>query len=1744
MLSIAVVIATHNRPELLAARSLASVSEQTRPPDYLLVVDDSSLELRAANAKTVAELNIHAARIIYLENQRMPGASGAWNTALSCLQNLDPAVFVAVLDDDDSWEPTYLENCELAVLDGCLDMVAAGLVFHRSHESEGDLLLPPEGLSVNDLLVRNTHIQGSNLFVRLRKLLEAGGFDEALTSTTDRDICIRLADLGTVNFRALDECLVHHFAEDDRPRLSTAGGDAKRTGLTHFYRKYRGRMSVDQHAAFRDRCLRLFNCDPTASPEISPPHLPSSPTGASSGNLVMVAGAITSPDTDYTERLLHSLERKIGSCENAILKVVLLENGGSNPASRKALRSLVDNARNRGADIVLRTLEQQEDDAAAGVFDTSPERLAGRKSIALSRTMLQHYLFQEAKPLPGAVVWILDDDVVLESLASGPDGSPQVADVDYVSAVRELRESGADAVLCEITGDPPLPALSCVRTQLVDLYHNLHLLCSLAPESRWPDLNTENRLARQDCADYYYDLSSRGTTQLERPFWFDAEGNTATAGQIFREMVGLLPGILSGVQVFRPLVQDETGEIGSTLLPSTNRGPATLVFDLQLLRDFPNCVPSVNGVDLRRSDMVWSLLNRHPGGRHILQSRLPVRQARKAIATARMDFTTMELDLLGFAVSSSLRDVLQQKSDRRRRDGKPSWGRDLLMFTDREIDDAIERCRKYVHQRLSAFELNFIRIMGLVSALKPFYETVQSGQTRPWWVDSHNYSAATAGLSQFVIELESAFTDQRLEEFKRNVGNFDFQVIRGFLREMPSMVDRYRMNTPLPIEQLRQVAEDHIREEFGVADLECLGIGEEGVALTDGKLVYKYFHYWKPRDREERIRFLQSLEGRLSGLRTLPDLVEVRRRGEQVVAVYPYEAGGKYEGRHLEELLTLLKEAQEAGIACRNIHSDNLLVTPSGLRLIDYGSDIVPYNNDEFDHMCRRAFLSYRFHFRSDLKTLMTRALTDFNLPELVGFDHFRRALAPRSLDELYYEPMTELIAGERPEAVLDYGCGDGKLAEKLAGRSIPVTAYDPDPDCITRCLEKPGFASYGGAELLEKLLDGNAKFDTIVCGRVLCTIAEDAELRRVLEDLRRLVSQSGKVLISVCNPLHLSTETTELWARHLPPGCQYENTFVYEKTIASSQNRRSEVHRSVADYRTAFARGGFRIEEVMELEGTDTKNLLPASDHLVFRLVPEPVAEYRISLLIKTCLIEWRMIERLVRHLVGQLETPSRFMEKVVVVDPSEGPFLRQYDSVDTEAHRKATDRLLADGVVDRVIYAFDDAEVIRATYLKWFGDESTETHSAGGQQLFATLFGFDACSGDYVLQVDSDLLIARNDATHDYLSEMVDVLRGEHRSLFVPLSICGPDPVPHSYEGPNGDWRVEVRGCLFDRERLQSVLPVANDLEQGRFTLGWHRAFDRFIARTDYRSYRGGDPRTAFIHVPNERKTDIDGWLDVIVSVERGHVSAKQAGRVELTGTPSDWAEPRRKEPVIFVICGRNVEPARFKRCVASLLDQHNGDWGAVVVDDASTNGMGDYMKVLLADFRDRVTLVRNERRRGALYNTWNAIANFCGNPDSVIITLDADDALIGGHVVDRVLEEYEGGADVTVGSMTRLDKEKQYPAKFSNPRWWDSNIWQHLRSFRKRLFDAIDVEDFKIGGEWVGLATDWAFMVPIIEMASSPRLIAEELYLYEPATPKDDQGRRERDSIIAKILAKPPYPRLTAPDDQVGNSNWSPS
>lgn len=263
-LQIFALIATCNRPDSLA-RALRSVLAQRRRPDHLLIVDDSDEAQHKENEAVVNQMEFEPLRPHFMPNYRTKKrAAGAWNTGLDYIrrQTADPrGTFVAILDDDDRWEPSHLDFCAKAAAERQLDIVVAGIIRHDPETPDGKRLSIPHELNVEDLLVGGVAIQGSNLFVRLDKLLEAGCFDENLESATDRDISIRLADLGDVRFGALEVHTVHHDARG-RGRISDKGSPRKKRGLDAFWRKYQGRMSDDVQRRFLERCATLFDWRP------------------------------------------------------------------------------------------------------------------------------------------------------------------------------------------------------------------------------------------------------------------------------------------------------------------------------------------------------------------------------------------------------------------------------------------------------------------------------------------------------------------------------------------------------------------------------------------------------------------------------------------------------------------------------------------------------------------------------------------------------------------------------------------------------------------------------------------------------------------------------------------------------------------------------------------------------------------------------------------------------------------------------------------------------------------------------------------------------------------------------------------------------------------------------------------------------------------------------------------------------------------------------------------------------------------------------------------------------------------------------------------------------------------------------------------------------------------------------------------------------------------------------------------
>lgn len=254
-----VIIATAlRRTDLLFSRSLKSVLEQSYQPDYILIVDDNfDLDESKSIRKKICQLNNE--KLHYIHNTRTRGMSGtgAWNTALDWYtKELSDNDYVAILDDDDCWNKHYLEKC-IGAITKSSDSPEQVVAFLQRSDCQKPSVFSRAELTVNSFLIGNPGIQGSNMFFRLGAIKQIGGFDENLTSCTDRDLMIRfIREFSTTSIVVIPEVLVYHFSHNGSISRDI---EKKERGLDSFYKKHIKLFSNEVLDQSLSRCEQLFH---------------------------------------------------------------------------------------------------------------------------------------------------------------------------------------------------------------------------------------------------------------------------------------------------------------------------------------------------------------------------------------------------------------------------------------------------------------------------------------------------------------------------------------------------------------------------------------------------------------------------------------------------------------------------------------------------------------------------------------------------------------------------------------------------------------------------------------------------------------------------------------------------------------------------------------------------------------------------------------------------------------------------------------------------------------------------------------------------------------------------------------------------------------------------------------------------------------------------------------------------------------------------------------------------------------------------------------------------------------------------------------------------------------------------------------------------------------------------------------------------------------------------------------------
>jgi len=242
------------------------------------------------------------------------------------------------------------------------------------------------------------------------------------------------------------------------------------------------------------------------------------------------------------------------------------------------------------------------------------------------------------------------------------------------------------------------------------------------------------------------------------------------------------------------------------------------------------------------------------------------------------------------------------------------------------------------------------------------------------------------------------------------------------------------------------------------------------------------------------------------------------------------------------------------------------------------------------------------------------------------------------------------------------------------------------------------------------------------------------------------------------------------------------------------------------------------------------------------------------------------------------------------------------------------------------------------------------------------------------------------------------------------------------------------------------------------------------------------------------------------------------------------------------IAVITASYQNKDYYRWSLDSLFAQDHDDWYCLYTDDRSADATGDFVEHYIQEkgFQDKVILVKNTVRKGAMENQYNMIHS-CAATD-VCVILDGDDALAHPGVLSFISDTYEkedvwltfgqfqewpgggrGFCHPMPDSIIQTNAFRQY-----------QDIPSHLRTFYAGLFQRIKKEDLMYNGAFLQMCADMAAMIPMIEMANKHhKFIGQILLLYNARNPINDHkvSKQLQRTLDIHIRSLRPYAPLEA-------------
>ncbi|MCX5925219.1 MAG: glycosyltransferase family 2 protein [Candidatus Dependentiae bacterium] len=248
---------------------------------------------------------------------------------------------------------------------------------------------------------------------------------------------------------------------------------------------------------------------------------------------------------------------------------------------------------------------------------------------------------------------------------------------------------------------------------------------------------------------------------------------------------------------------------------------------------------------------------------------------------------------------------------------------------------------------------------------------------------------------------------------------------------------------------------------------------------------------------------------------------------------------------------------------------------------------------------------------------------------------------------------------------------------------------------------------------------------------------------------------------------------------------------------------------------------------------------------------------------------------------------------------------------------------------------------------------------------------------------------------------------------------------------------------------------------------------------------------------------------------------------------------ADPIPEKNMTIVIPSYNNE-LWYKQNLDSALSQNYSNFNVIYIDDCSPDNTGALIEEYIKNYdtNNRITLIKNSTRRGAMANIYNAVHSCPDN--TIILTLDGDDWFAHDNVLKTVNSYYQDPdvwmtyGQYQVYPSNELGHCRKIPESIIKNNAYRDYSWEasHLRTCYAWLFKSIKKEDLYYNNDFAQMSCDQAYVHPMLEMSGGRfKFIPEILYIYNRLTTISDDkvNRALQHNIHQYVLQKPRYTSL---------------